>query len=72
MKFFVKHLKANRSGVLIMLIFQPALFLLRFLMVLAINAFINYSRDYTTIIGIMDLKSYLFGSQHSYDGYIDH
>ena len=41
MKFFVKHLKVNRDGVLVMLLFQAGLFLMGVLMVLAINAFIN-------------------------------
>ena len=61
MKFFVKHLKANRSGVLIMLIFQTVLFLMGFLMVLAINAFINEGRDYAAIGGMMALMATVFG-----------
>ena len=61
MKFFVKHLKANRSGVLIMLIFQTVLFLMGFLMVLAINAFINEDRDYAAIGGMMALMATVFG-----------
>ena len=64
MKFFVKHLKANRSGVLIMLIFQTVLFLMGFLMVLAINAFINEDRDYAAIGGMTEsVKTPLGGSE---------
>ena len=49
MNFFIKHLKANRAGVLIMLGFQAALFLFGFLIVVCINAFVNEDRDYAAI-----------------------
>ena len=52
MKFFVKHLKVNRDGMLVMMLFQAGLFLMGVLMVLAINAFINDDRDYAAIGGM--------------------
>lgn len=61
MKFFVKHLKVNRSGVLVMLAFQTGLFLMGVLIVLAINAFVNDDRDYAAIGGMMALMATLFG-----------
>lgn len=61
MKFFIKHLKVNRNGVLVMLAFQAALFLMGFLMVLAINAFVNEDRDYAAIGGMMALMATVFG-----------
>ena len=61
MNFFVKHLKVNRSGVVIMLGFQTALFLVGVLMVLAINAFINEDRDYAAIGSMMALIATVFG-----------
>ncbi len=61
MKFFVKHLKATRSGVLWMLVMQLALFLMGFLIVLGINAFINDERDYAAIGSMMALMATLFG-----------
>ena len=61
MKFFLKHLKVNRSGVLVMLAFQAGLFLMGVLIVLAINAFVNDDRDYAAIGGMMALMATLFG-----------
>ena len=61
MNFFVKHLKVNRSGVVIMLGFQTALFLVGVLMVLAINAFVNEDRDYAAIGSMMALIATVFG-----------
>ena len=61
MNFFIKHLKVNRSGVVIMLGFQTALFLVGVLMVLAINAFVNEDRDYAAIGSMMALIATVFG-----------
>lgn len=61
MKFFLKHLKVNRSGVLVMLVFQAALFLMGVIIVLAINATVNDDRDYAAIGGMMALMATLFG-----------
>jgi len=61
MKFFVKHLKATRSGVLVMLVLQGVLFLMGLLMVVGINAFINDDRDYATIGSMMALMATVFG-----------
>ena len=61
MNFFIKHLKVNRSGVVIMLGFQTALFLVGVLMVLTINAFINEDRDYAAIGSMMALIATVFG-----------
>lgn len=61
MNFFIKHLKVNRDGVVIMLGFQVALFLLGFLMAMGINAFINEDRDYATIGSMMALAVTVFG-----------
>lgn len=61
MNFFIRHLKANRSGVLIMLGFQAALFLMGFIMVLIINATVNDDRDYAAIGGMMALMATIFG-----------
>ncbi|MBD5161859.1 MAG: hypothetical protein HDT14_07595 [Oscillibacter sp.] len=61
MNFFIKHLKVNRSGVLIMLIFQAALFLTGFLIVVCINAFVNQDRDYAAIGSMMALMATVFG-----------
>lgn len=60
MNFFVKHLKATRSGILIMLAMQSFLFLLGFLIVLGINAFINKDRDYAAIGSMMALMGSVF------------
>lgn len=61
MSFFIKHAKANRSGVLVMLGFQLFLFLLGFFMVLGINRFINEDRDYAAIASMMALMGTVFG-----------
>lgn len=61
MKFFMKHLKVNRSGVLMMLAFQLGLFLMGVLIVVAINAFVNDDQDYAAIGGMMALMATLFG-----------
>lgn len=61
MNFFIKHLKVNRNGVWIMLIFQAAMFVLGVLMVLAINAFVNEDRDYVTIGSMLALVATIFG-----------
>ena len=61
MNFFVKHLKVNRDGVLVMLIFQAALFVLGFLIVVCINAFVNEDRDYAAIGSMMALIATVFG-----------
>ena len=61
MKFFLKHLKVNRSGVLIMLAFQLGLFLMGMLIVVVINATVNDDRDYAAIGGMMALMATLFG-----------
>lgn len=61
MKFFMKHLKVNRSGVLVMMAFQLGLFLMGVLIVVVINAFVNDDRDYAAIGGMMALMATLFG-----------
>lgn len=61
MKFFVKHLKVNRSGVLVMLAFQAGLFLMGLLIVVVVNATVNDDRDYAAIGGMMALMATLFG-----------
>jgi len=60
-KFFIKHLKVNRDGVLVMMAFQLALFLTGVLIVVAINATVNEDRDYAAIGGMMALMATLFG-----------
>ena len=61
MNFFIKHLKANRDGVWIMLMFQAGLFLFGFLIVVCINAFVNDERDYAAIGSMMALMAIVFG-----------
>ena len=61
MNFFIKHLKVNRSGVLVMLAFQAGLFLMGLLIVVVVNATINDDRDYAAIGGMMALMATLFG-----------
>lgn len=61
MGFFVKHLKATRSGFLVMLAMQSFLFLFGFAIVLIINATINHDRDYALIGSLMALIASLFG-----------
>ena len=61
MDFFIKHLKANRDGVWIMMMFQLGLFLFGFLIVVCINAFVNDDRDYAAIGSMMALMATVFG-----------
>lgn len=61
MNFFIKHLKANRDGVWIMMMFQLGLFLFGFLIVVCINAFVNDDRDYAAIGSMMALMATVFG-----------
>lgn len=61
MNFFIRHLKVNRSGVVIMLIFQAALFATGVLIVMGINAFVNQDRDYAAIGSMMALIATVFG-----------
>lgn len=61
MNFFIKHLKVNRSGVVIMLGFQAALFVFGVLIVVCINAFVNEDRDYAAIGSMMALIATVFG-----------
>lgn len=61
MKFFMKHLKVNRSGVLVMMAFQLGLFLMGVLIVVVINAFVNEDRDYAAIGSMMAMMATLFG-----------
>ena len=49
MKFFVRHLRATRSGILMMLAIQGSVFLFGVLMVLGINAFLNEDQDYAAM-----------------------
>lgn len=62
MKFFVKHLSVQRSGVLFMLVIQTSVFLFGVLIVLGINAFLNDEQDYAAIGSLMALMGTLFGS----------
>lgn len=61
MNFFIRHMKVNRNGVLIMLGFQAALFLAGVLIVVCINAFVNQDRDYAAIGSMMALVATVFG-----------
>lgn len=61
MDFFIKHLKVNRNGVRIMLIFQAAMFVFGVLIVVCINAFVNEDRDYAAIGSMMALIATSFG-----------
>lgn len=61
MDFFIKHLKATRSGFAIMLIMQAFMFLFGFLIVVVINAFLNDGQDYALIGSMMALITPLFG-----------
>ena len=61
MDFFVKHWKVNRSGMLMMLVFQLGLFLMGVVMVLGINAFLNDTQDYANIGGLMAVFATVFG-----------
>lgn len=61
MDFFVKHLKATRSGFWIMLVMQGFVFLFGLLMVVCINLFVNEDRDYALIGSLMALVVPAFG-----------
>ena len=61
MKFFVRHLRATRSGILVMLAIQGSVFLFGVLMVLGINAFLNEDRDYAAIGSMMALLGGVLG-----------
>lgn len=61
MKFFLRHLRANRSGILVMLAVQGGVFLLGVLMVLGINAFLNDDQDYAAIGSMMALLGGVMG-----------
>ncbi len=61
MNFFIKHLKVNRDGVLVMMAFQAGLFLLGVVMVLIINAILNDDQDCAAIGGMMALMGTVFG-----------
>ena len=61
MSFFFKHLRANRSGTLIMLAMQGGLFLFGVLMVLGVNTFLNDEQDYAAIGSMMALFGTVFG-----------
>lgn len=61
MSFFLRHLRANRSGVLVMLAFQGGLFLFGFLLVVIVNAFLNDEQDYAAIGSMMALMGAVFG-----------
>lgn len=61
MDFFLRHLRANRDGVLVMLAMQGFLFLLGVLIVLGVNAFLNDDQDYAAIGSMMALMGTVFG-----------
>lgn len=61
MKFFIKHLRATRSGVVLMLALQFALFLFGVFMVAIINYFLNDDRDYAAVGSLMALIGTVFG-----------
>lgn len=61
MNFFVKHAKATRDGVLVMLGFQLFLFVMGFLIVVVINATVNEDKDYGAIGSMMALMGTVFG-----------
>lgn len=61
MNFFIKHMRVNRDGVLIMMAFQTSLFLLGVVMVVCINVFFNEDRDYANIGGLMSMMATVFG-----------
>lgn len=62
MRFFLRHMRANRDGMLVMLVIQGGLFLLGVLIVLGINAGLNDERDYAAIGSMMALMGTAFGS----------
>ena len=61
MDFFVKHAKATRDGVLVMLGFQLFLFVMGVVMVLVINATVNEDRDYAALGAMMSMIGTVFG-----------
>ena len=61
MNFFLRHLRANRSGTLIMLALQCGLCLMGIVMVLIINATLNEDNDYAAIGSTMALMGTIFG-----------
>lgn len=61
MNFFLKHLRATRSGAMFMLAMQGGLFLLGVIMVLGINVFLNEDQDYAAIGSMMALMGTIFG-----------
>ena len=61
MSFFWKHLRATKDGVLVMLAMQSFLFLLGFIIVLIVNAFLNDEKDYAAIGSMMGLMGIIFG-----------
>ena len=61
MSFFLKHLRATRDGVLVMLVLQGVLFLLGVAIVVIINLFLNEDYDYAAIGSMMALMGIVFG-----------
>ena len=61
MDFFLRHLRANRSGILIMLAAQFGLFLFGIILVMIINRFINEELDFATVGSMMALMGSVFG-----------
>lgn len=61
MDFFVKHLKATRSGFLVVPVMQGSVFLFGLMMVIIINLFVNDEQDYALIGSLMALLVSTFG-----------
>lgn len=61
MNFFIKHLKATRSGFWIMPVMQGSVFLFGLMMVIIINLFVNDEQDYALIGSLMALIVPVFG-----------
>lgn len=61
MNFFLKHLRANRGGTLVMLAMQGGLFLLGITLVLIVNRFFNDEQDYAAVGSMMALFGTVFG-----------
>ena len=61
MDFFLRHLRANRSGIPIMLAAQFGLFLFGIILVMIINRFINEELDFATVGSMMALMGSVFG-----------
>ena len=61
MDFFLRHLRANRSGIPIMLAVQFGLFLFGIILVMIINRFINEELDFATVGSMMALMGSVFG-----------